>query len=153
MTENRVDFEFAEGQEQAAHDHVDGLAAGLPLVVLTDAEKKRLPKFGDKALPFAELAAEAVQQDNSFLRRDFDTEAFLRDVRLYKKLEALNLKLLALMGKFQDTMDVLGSEVYSAYLDVYSQAKKSPNKKDLADRLGEFFIRRPHPPSASPGPS
>ncbi len=137
----------------SAQDRTDALAAldvvraKLPFLVdLSPEERRNLPRFGDKSLAFVHRAAEVARQDDSYLPRRFDLDAFAQDVALYDALDGLYIAVTRLAEHLEDTRALVGAEAYSAALDVYRALKANGHGgalDDVADELGKRFARRP----------
>jgi hypothetical protein len=116
------------------------------LVDLTVEERKAMPKLGDKSRAFVSKALEVATQNPDFLPRSFDLEEMRRDVQLFEAMYPLVVAFTQLQELLDDTYTAVGSEAYSAALQVYNYAKASGQGAGLeavVDELGQRFNRRP----------
>lgn len=130
----------------------------LPFLInLSQEERRRLFKMGDKSLGFVNNSVTAAQSNRDILPSSFDVEAFVSDYRMVNMLNDLLIELRQLSEKVDDTLIAIGSETMTNSLAVYdyvkTAAKNRPGLKHLAEQLGERFkaIRNKPPKSDSPG--
>ena len=133
-------------------DDVVGMIADIKkrmpfLVTLTNAEKNRLPKFGDKSLAFARKTLALAQKHDDFLPRSFSVEEMEKDVNLYVSLFSIIQPLSILVEKVSDTFRQVGAEAYNAALIVYNSAKQTGKKTggldSVMDEISKRFARKP----------
>lgn len=116
------------------------------LVDLTPEERKALPKLGDKSRAFVSKALEVATQNPGFLPRSFDLEEMRKDVQLFEAMYPIVMAIAQLQELLDDTYVTVGSEAYSAALQVYGYAKVSGQGAGLetvVDELGQRFARKP----------
>uniref|UniRef100_A0A832H4J4 Uncharacterized protein n=1 Tax=Oscillatoriales cyanobacterium SpSt-402 TaxID=2282168 RepID=A0A832H4J4_9CYAN len=118
----------------------------LPFLMdLTTEERKALPKMGDKSRAFVSKALEVATQNPDFLPRSFDLEEMRKDVQLFEAMYPIVMAMTQLQELLDDTYVAVGSEAYSAALQVYNYAKASGQGAGLetvVDELGQRFARR-----------
>ena len=118
----------------------------LPFLIdLTLEERKALPKMGDKSRAFVSKALEVATQNPDFLPRSFDLEEMRKDVQLFEAMYPIVVALTQLQELLDDTYVTVGSEAYSAALQVYSYAKASGQGTGLeavVGELGQRFARK-----------
>jgi len=118
----------------------------LPFLIdLTLEERKALPKMGDKSRAFVSKALEVATQNPDFLPRSFDLEEMRKDVQLFEAMYPIVMALTQLQELLDDTYVTVGSEAYSAALQVYSYAKASGQGAGLeavVGELGQRFARK-----------
>jgi len=73
------------------------------LIDLSGAERKALPKMGDKSRAFVSKALEVATQNPDFLPRSFDLEEMRKDVQLFEALYPLLLSLTQVQELVDDT--------------------------------------------------
>ncbi|PMB51257.1 hypothetical protein CEN39_16260 [Fischerella thermalis CCMEE 5201] len=113
------------------------------LITLSNEERRKLVKMGDKSLAFVNNSLTAAQSNRDILPPSFDLEEFVRDYQLANSLTEVLLGLRQLTEQVDDTLLAVGSEAMSSSLTVYdyvkTAAKKTPGLKTLAEQLGERF--------------
>ena len=143
---DRIDATLSQADLDAILAAVETITSKLPFLVdLSPDERQALPKFGDKSLAFVQRAHDVVRQDDSFLPRSFDVDAFGRDVALRARLDTVALALGRLAEHVDDTQMLVGAEAYAAALTAYDALKRSGNGTALdgaADDLARRFARR-----------
>jgi hypothetical protein len=112
-------------------------------ITLTQEERKRLYKMGDKRLAFVQNSFNVAQSNRNILPPSFDLEAYANDYRLAANLNELLMRLNQLTEEVDDTLMAVGSEAMSSSLTVYeyvkTAAKKTPGLKTIAEQLGSLF--------------
>ncbi|MDZ8026943.1 MAG: hypothetical protein RMY36_007435 [Nostoc sp. SerVER01] len=118
----------------------------LPFLIdLTNEERQALPKMGDKSRAFVSKALEVATQNPEFLPRSFDLEEMRKDVQLFEALYPLLLSLTQLQELLDDTTLAVGSEAFTAALQVYNYAKASGHVAGLdavVAEMGQRFARK-----------
>jgi hypothetical protein len=139
-------------QRDAVMQAVATIKTNLPFLVdLSPEERKTLPKMGDKSRAFVSKALEVATQNPDFLPRSFDIEEFRKDVQLPETLYPLLLAIAQLHELLDDTYLAVGSEAYTAALQVYNYAKASGNiggLDTLVEEMGQRFARKPRKPKS-----
>ena len=143
---DRIDTTLSQADLDAILAAVETIKGKLPFLIdLSPDERQSLPKFGYKSLAFVQRAHDVVKQDDSFLPRAFDVDAFGRDVALHARLGTVALALGRLAEHVDDTRTLVGAEAYAAALDAYDALKRAGNGAALdgaADDLARRFARR-----------
>ena len=135
---DRIDATISQTDLDAILAAVKTIKTALPFLVdLSPDDRQALPKFGDKSLAFVQRAHDVARQDDSFLPRSFDVDAFGRDVALHARLGTVALALGRLAEHVDDTRMLVGAEAYAAALTAYDALKRSA--RGAADNLA----RRP----------
>ncbi|BAY90718.1 MULTISPECIES: hypothetical protein [unclassified Tolypothrix] len=113
------------------------------LVTLSNEERRRLLKMGDKSLAFVNNSVTAAQSNRDILPASFDVEELVRDYQLATALTELLTSIRQLNEQVDDTLLAVGSEAMTSSLTVYdyvkTAAKKTPGLKTVAEQLGERF--------------
>jgi hypothetical protein len=113
------------------------------LVTLSNEERRRLLKMGDKSLAFVNNSVTAAQSNREILPASFDVEELVRDYQLASALTELLTSMRQITEQVDDTLLAVGSEAMSSSLTVYdyvkTAAKKTPGLKTVAEQLGERF--------------
>ncbi len=143
---DRIDATLSQADLDAILTAVETIRTKLPFLVdLSPDERQALPKFGDKSLAFVQRANEIVRQNDSFLPRAFDVDAFGRDVALHARLDVIAIALARLSEHVDDTRMQVGAEAYVSALDAYDALKRAGKGTALdtaADDLARRFARR-----------
>lgn len=154
-TPNRIDAALDSAAAASVTTKLDEAKTLLPFLVdLSPDERRSLPKMGDKSRAFVERCLSIAQQDDSFLPRNFDVDAFGKDLALYSALEPLRQRLAKLLELVEDTQILAGSEAYLAALEVYHSAKRTGRGSgldDLLDRVSARFTSRRESTTENPG--
>ena len=152
---DRIDATLSQADLDAILAAVETIQSKLPFLVdLSPDERQSLPKFGDKSLAFVQRTHEITRQDDSFLPRSFDVDAFGRDVALHARLSTIAVALGRLSEHVDDTQMQVGAEAYAAALDAYDALKRAGKGTALdgaVDDLARRFARRRPEGPADPG--
>ncbi len=153
-TPNRINAVLDSAAAAGVTTKLTEAQALLPFLTdLTIEERTSLPKMGDKSRAFVERCLELARQDDSFLPRNLDVDAFAKDVAMFAALEPLRQRLAKLLELVEDTQTLAGSEAYLAALEVYHAAKRTGQGTGLdvlLDRVSARFAARratPTPPT------
>jgi hypothetical protein len=99
------------------------------LVTLSAAERKGLPKMGDKTVSFVQKAQEYCKQNPDLAPQFLDVPAFNTDVEAYNQFWSLYQPLLQISDSLWDSLIVSGSEAYLASLMFYNSVKNGTKSK------------------------
>ncbi|MBD2067051.1 hypothetical protein H6F93_05820 [Leptolyngbya sp. FACHB-671] len=146
MATNQISATLTQADRDAALAAITTLKEKLPFLVdLTVEERKALPKMGDKSRAFVSKALEVATQNPDFLPRSFNLEEMRKDVQLFEAMYAIVMAVTQLQELLDDTYTTVGSEAYSAALQVYNYAKASVQGAGLetvVDEMGQRFARK-----------
>lgn len=149
--QNRISATLQEADRQAALEAIQTIETKLAfLESLTPDERREMPKMGDKSVAFVRKSVEMAQTGADYLPGAFDIPGFKADLDLFDALLPIRQRVVRLQEKIEDTMTLLGSDLYVAALDHYAAAKrngKAAGLDDLMTMLGKRFIRRTTPPA------
>lgn len=147
MNTDLVQGELQSEQEQAILKAIEDIKAQLPfLVVLNAADRRALPKMGDKSRAFVDHALVLAKQNEGILPRNFDLSGFSRDVSLVRDMESVVSAIRQLASSIEDTFLAAGSDAYTQALIVYQTAKLAGKDGSLSqhlDSLSKRFARKP----------
>ncbi|MBE9108009.1 hypothetical protein IQ273_01035 [Nodosilinea sp. LEGE 07298] len=119
----------------------------LPFVIdVAPKVKRSMPKMGDKSRAFVQKALDVAIQNPDFLPRSFDIAELQRDVELFEKIYPLAMALTQLQADLDDTLAAVGSDAFTAALQVYRHAKAHGDGSGLdtlVEELGQRFDRQP----------
>ncbi len=146
MATNQVSATLTPANRDKALAAITTLKETLPFLIdLTVEQRKALPKMGDKSRAFVSKALEVATQNPDFLPRSFDLEEMRKDVQLFEAMYPIVMAMTQLQELLDDTYTAVGSEAYSAALQVYNYAKASGQGAGLeavVDELGQRFARK-----------
>ncbi|MCU7844892.1 MAG: hypothetical protein KZQ93_13760 [Candidatus Thiodiazotropha sp. (ex Monitilora ramsayi)] len=142
MSQNLVSAEFTAEEQQAILASIQQIQSLPFLIGLSNKDKQRLNKMGNKSLGFVDQALNLARQNPDILPSRLDLEEFERDVALYHALHPINTALSKLSELVDGTLLAVGSDAYTAALDVYAYAKMAngvTGLEDLRDAMGDRF--------------
>lgn len=146
MPANQISAALTQADRDAVLAAIATMKQKLPFLMdLTTEERKALPKMGDKSRAFVSKALEVATQNSDFLPRSFDLDEMRKDVQLFEATYPIVMAMTQLQELLDDTYVLVGSEAYSAALQVYNYAKASGQGAGLeavVDELGQRFARR-----------
>jgi hypothetical protein len=97
-----------------------------------------------------------AQEGSDYLPGAFDAAEFKTDLEAYDDLVPLLQKATKLQELLDDTLVLIGSDLYVAALDHYAAAKRSGKAgglDELMGALGQRFARRAKTPPTPPAPT
>jgi hypothetical protein len=119
----------------------------LPFILdIAPKLKRSMPKMGDKSRAFVQKALEVALQQPDALPRSLDMDELKRDVELFEAIYPIAMAMAQLQADLDDTPAAIGSDAYSAALQVYRHAKAHGDGSGLnafVDELGQQFERSP----------
>lgn len=125
------------------------IRAKMPFIMeMASKTKRALPKMGDKSRAFVHKAMEVATQHSDYLPRSFDLEEMRRDVALFEDVYPIAMELSQLQAEMDDTLVAVGSDAYSAALQVYRHVKahgEGSGLDALVDDMGQRFGRKGKP--------
>lgn len=142
--QNLVAGSLSEANKQAVLDAIATIRQKLPfLVTLDDAERRSLPKMGDKSTAFVQKAYEFAQQNTDKFGSDFGMDDYTEDRDLEAQMRESEIALTQLNEEVSDTMLALRSDlmvrsnlVY-AFMKVLGKASGAFDemRKDMGQRF------------------
>jgi hypothetical protein len=145
MTSNYVSATLSSSDRDKIIAEIASIREKLPFIIDVAPKLKRaMPKMGDKSRAFVRKALDVAIQHPDFLPRSFDIEELQRDVELFESLYPLAMALSQLQSDLDDTLAAIGSDAYSAALQVYRHAKAHGDGSGLdmmVEELGQRFDR------------
>jgi hypothetical protein len=118
----------------------------LPFMLELPAKTKRgLPKMGDKSRAFVQKAFEVGSRHPDYLPGSIDLEELRRDIELFEAIYPILMDLNQLQGELNDTLTAVGSDAYSAALQIYRIVKAHGDGSGLdtlVDDMGRRFGRK-----------
>lgn len=144
--QNKIDAVLSAASATKILQLIDQIEAEMPFLVdLSSAEIASLNKMGDKGQSFVQDAMTLAEQDDSFLPRSFEVAAMRRDVDLTRALPPITARVSRLKELLVDTEILVGSDAFSAALEVYQSAQrngKGAGLKDSVSNLSKRFSRK-----------
>jgi hypothetical protein len=114
----------------------------LPFMIeLTPKAKLALPKMGDKSRTFVHKVVEVANRHPEYLPGTINLAEMRRDVELFEAIYPILMELNQLQTELDDTLTAIGSDAYSAALQIYRIVKAHGEGKGL-DSLVEDMGRR-----------
>ncbi|PSB24824.1 hypothetical protein [Stenomitos frigidus] len=146
MTSNYISGALLpQDREQILADLAE-IRTKLPFIIeMAGKAKRALPKMGDKSRAFVHKAMEVATQHPDYLPRSFDLEEMQRDVALFEAIYPIAMALNQLQAELDDTLVAVGSDAYSAALQVYRHVKahgEGSGLDALVDDMGQRFGRK-----------
>jgi hypothetical protein len=144
MPYQNISAALSDADLEAIQASLATLESKLPfLVSLTNDERRKRVKFGDKSLAFVENCLSVTEQNPDILPASFAKDEFKKDVLLLRQLVKVMLPLQQVCEKVADTETAVGTEAMQAALLVYDYAKSAQKHnagmKTVVDQLGQRF--------------
>lgn len=123
--ENRVSITLSPETIQKVKEAVKVLEDNLqPLLVkISAAERRELPKMGDKTVAFVTKATEYAERNSNIVPAYIDVPELRKDIGTVESLRTIAGELEKLSDQLNDTMMLAGSEAYTAALAFYGAVK------------------------------
>ena len=154
MINNLITGELPVDQQKALLQTIIDIQSKLPFLLdLTTADRRSLPKLGDKSRAFIDHGLVLASQNPGILPRNFDLDQYNPEVTLVRQLEPIVLAMRQLMKRLEDTFMAVGSDAYSQTLVVYQVAKladKNGLLDEHLDSLAQRFARKSPTPDKTP---
>jgi hypothetical protein len=114
------------------------------LVALKPEERSKIPKMGDKTMPFVEKVTEYCQANPEFVPAYMSVKDLDIDFKAASDLTTLFRSVEQLASGLNDTIMLSGSEAYSNALTYYNSVKEAskknvPNAKTIFEDLKKRF--------------
>ena len=158
MNENQISISFT-AEEKTKINQAIGVLADLlapKLIALSPADKKRLSKISDDAIPFVGKVAQYVQTNPEFIPLFGNAEEFARDFSAFGDLREFNRSLAQITENLEDTRMLTGGEADDfarRYYGAVGQATKMnvPNAQAIYDDLSlRYEAQRANRPKKPP---
>jgi len=152
MTENRIDFSLSEADLTTIEEAFATMNAilGPYTVVLSDTDRRTLPKTSDGTLPFVEKVASYAVTHPQFKPDYVNAEELAIDVNGFKISNRILTSAAQLLRLVEDISILSGSEAYisslSFYRNVKAQARDGrPGAQTVYEDLQQRFERQSKP--------
>ena len=142
MDKNLISASLNAKDKQAIMEAIQTIREKLPFLIdLSKQDRQHLPKLGDKSRAFVEKALEVAKQNVDMLPRSFEPKEFEQDLQLFSDMSSIFIALSQLNELVDDTTLAVGSDAYSAALDVYTYAKAARIGSGLEELKGMMAKR------------
>jgi hypothetical protein len=155
MSENRINFSLTDAEQKAVDAAYKTINDVLKphIVVLSDIERKTLPKMADATLPFVEKVSSYAVTHPQFKPDYVNAEELAIDVNGFKTSNRILTSASQLVRLLEDISILSGSEAYSSALSYYRNVKVQardgrPGAKTVCDDLQQRFERQSKPATA-----
>lgn len=146
MTENRINFSLTDAEISTVDAALSAInnVLGPHTIVLSDTERKTLPKMADATLPFVEKVASYAVTHPQFKPDYVNAEELAIDVNGFKISNRIQTSVAQLLRLLEDISILSGSEAYSSALSYYRNVKVQardgrPGAKTVCDDLQQRF--------------
>jgi hypothetical protein len=150
---------LSQAQRDSVTTGLNSIRSSLSFLVgLRPSEKQRLLKMGTKNRAFTEDAIQAGIANPGMLPRSIEPELLQGKLSLYGQLREVQAELQQIMEMVDNTVTVMGSELYEDARLIYSLTKSKAQADGLnaaAAKLSERFAgqgRRSADKAENPGP-
>jgi hypothetical protein len=150
---NRISAELIDADKQAVLDAIALVRSKLPfLISLTPDERTTLPKLGEKTLAFEDKCRTYMTSHPNLLPSFVDAAEVEKDRTLRTPVVEIWRELSALTQAVDDTVLLLGSEIYMADLSFYQNSRQAA-KMGVADAQTVYNDLKVRFPGANPTPA
>jgi len=117
----------------------------VELVALTPAQRRAMPKMGEKSEAFCRQTISLLQQNPQIVPATVSVPDAVADLTALDRLRPRAQRLARLSERVNDTQTALGSDVMATSLQGYALLKvagKRQGLESLRDALGTRFVKR-----------
>jgi hypothetical protein len=145
---NKISVQIDEADMNLMLDAIETVNSKLKsLVVLSDEERRRLPKTGDKTFAFVSSCLDYAKTNPSLVPMYLEIDEFEKDMAAVSDLLRVLRPIHQLYQRLDDTVMQAGGEAYQAALSFYSSLKSAakagvPGAKTIQNDLAERFPGR-----------
>ena len=147
MSQNLISVALTD----ADYAEIDGALTTLEiqfskLINLSVSDRRGLSKMGEKSESFCRQALRVLDQNRQVLPPTLDLAEAQRDLQHLDALRERSVRLEGLIGKMDDTLTALGSDVMSASLEGYALLRvvgEGSGLEALRQGMSARFARRP----------
>lgn len=128
---NKVPFNITEEDLAAIQESIQTLQTKLlpHLATLSPAERKDMPKMGNKTVGFVLKTQEYFKQNPDLAPQFLDVDELNTGVKAFEHIRAIYLPLLQINDALWDSLLLSGSEAYTASLKFYNSVKHATKSK------------------------
>jgi hypothetical protein len=146
MTTNFISGALAPQDLEQILANLADIRKKMPFMLeMAGKTKRALPKMGDKSRAFVHKAMDVAAQHEDYLPRSFDLEEMRRDLALFEAIYTITMEVNQLQSELDDTLTAVGSDAYSAALQVYRHVKahgQGSGLDVLVQDMGQRFGRK-----------
>ncbi|MGV3533613.1 MAG: hypothetical protein ACO1QR_14695 [Chthoniobacteraceae bacterium] len=154
LNTNRINLVFTAEQTAEIDAAVTDLEAALvAMEAATPKERRDLVKLGPKSREFAELALTVARDHTALLPAGLDLPALERDAAVYAHLQAVRVRLEAVLTRVSDTCMFAGSDWMNGALTVYRALRAHGEGSGLDEVIRDLsrrFKKASVPPPEEP---
>lgn len=152
MTEqNLVSANLTGATRDAALADIASCEAKLPFLIgLSPGDRVGLQKMGNIRRAFVEETVVVAAQNAQVLPASFDAAEYQKDKALFDQLVPIYDALQVLFEKVDDTLLALGSDLYSASLEVYGYVRAAGKSQALDSLRAQLKAARQKAPVKKP---
>ena len=151
---NNLDVTLTTEQTAAVTASIASLYTAMPfLVSMSTADRRRLPKLGDKSESFLRQAHQIVRDHGDVLPTGLSLEAMDRDAAIRDLLLPVHQQLSQILSLVDDTIMAAGCDLMKASLIVYRALQSHGEEAGLRlvrDELGRRFAKTSSTPEEEP---
>jgi len=153
--ENRVSAEISPESLQRILGALATLRAELPfLITVTPQERREMAKLGDKSVAFDEKCVSYMQTHPDFLPGFVKADELAKDRALRSQMQRFAAEMNALSDAVEDTLSVVGSEIWMADLAYYQNVREGARRgldgaQGIYEDLRQRFPRGSRTPATS----
>lgn len=147
---NQTSISLPEEKLEIIKSLIEKLSEELsPYLKATSPEKRRdLPKMGDKSKSFVEKSLNHALENEEFAPHYLKIDEFESDYKAYKNLRSFYIPLHQLTRLIDDSMLLLGSDLYKSALCYYGSVKSGASNniksaKSIYKDLSDSYPRTP----------
>jgi hypothetical protein len=150
MTQNLVSLTLTDAQLEGVDQALAALENQLvELVALTPAQRRAMPKMGEKSEAFCRQTISLMAQNPQIVPASVSVPDAVSDLTALDRLRPRAQRLTRLAERVVDTQTALGSDVMATSLQGYALLKVAGQGQGLAslrEGLGARFAKRPRAP-------
>src|ERR1051325_145385 len=151
--ENRISATMPDADVTAINAAITTIRSKLGFLVhLTEVERKKMAKGGTKSQGIIAQSAAFAAANGSALPADFNPAEYANDFPLYAKFAPLVAAFAQLLEDADDTLLVLGGELYLQSVATYAFAKVNNRNGQYDSYISQMKAYFKHPPLAPPTP-
>ena len=148
MKKHLIDIVIAADDMTAATTHMTGLRQKLAsaLQILQDGDRNRVQHLGTRNETFSMAAVELARQHPQIIPAGIDMAALERDIAARQQLLPMLLNARQLTRMLEDTVAMLGVDIYNGGRAIYRSAQIVGDLYGLAEvveQLSQHFARTP----------
>jgi len=151
-TDNRISAELSAESMERIRAALDTIRTELPFLInITPQERHTMAKLGDKSVAFDEKCVSYMASHPGYLPGFIDPEELRKDRNLRTNLMHLHADFSAVNTAIEDTLTVVGSEIWTADLAYYQTVREGAKRgREGAQAIFDDLRQRFPSPSKTP---